>query len=61
MLLAMLPDSLTICNVSADIVKPPNKGCTGDNINSAVVSFVERFSSSQRFMIKTIDNFCETI
>ena len=27
------------------IVEPPNKGHVGDNINSAVVSFVERLSS----------------
>ena len=26
-------------------VEPPNKGHVGDNINSAVVSFVERLSS----------------
>ena len=31
------------------IVEPPNKGQVGDNINSAVVSFVERLSSSWRF------------
>ena len=30
-------------------VEPPNKGHFGDNINSAVVSFVERLSSSRRF------------
>ena len=30
-------------------VEPPNKGHVGDNINSAVVSFVERLSSSRRF------------
>ena len=30
-------------------VEPPNKGHIGDNINSAVVSFVERLSSSRRF------------
>ena len=30
-------------------VEPPNKGHFGDNINSAVVCFVERLSSSQRF------------
>ena len=30
-------------------VEPPNKGHFGDNINSAVLSFVERLSSSRRF------------
>ena len=30
-------------------VEPPNKGHFGDNINSAVVSFVESLSSSRRF------------
>ena len=30
-------------------VEPPNKGHFGDNINSAVVSFVERLSSLRRF------------
>ena len=30
-------------------VEPPNKGHFGDNINSAVVSFVERLSSRRRF------------
>ena len=30
-------------------VKPLNKGCIGNNINSAFMSFVERLSSSQRF------------
>ena len=30
-------------------VEPPNKGHVGDNINSAVLSFVERLSSSRRF------------
>ena len=29
--------------------RPLNKGHIGDNINSAVVSFLERLSSSQRF------------
>ena len=33
----------------AGTVKPPNKGHVGDNINSAVVSFVERLSSLRRF------------
>ena len=32
-------------------VKPPNKGHFGDNINSAVLSLVERFSPSQRFLM----------
>ena len=30
-------------------VEPPNKGHVGDNINSAVVSFVERLSFLRRF------------
>ena len=30
-------------------VEPPNKGHFGDNINSDVVSFVERLSSLRRF------------
>ena len=30
-------------------VEPPNKGHLGDNINSAVLSFVERLFSSRRF------------
>ena len=30
-------------------LKPLNKGQIGDNINSAVLSFVERLSSSRRF------------
>ena len=30
-------------------VEPPNKGHVGDNINSAVVSFVVRLSSLPRF------------
>jgi len=30
-------------------VKPLNKGCIGNNINSVFMSFVERLSSSQRF------------
>ena len=28
---------------------PPNKGHAGTNVNYAVLSFVERLSSSQRF------------
>ena len=35
----------------ANTVGPPNKGHVGDNINSLVMSFVERLSSSQRFSI----------
>ena len=30
-------------------VEPLNKGHVGDNLNSAVVSFVERLSSSRKF------------
>ena len=30
-------------------VKPPNKGHFGNNINSSLLSFVERLSSSRRF------------
>ena len=30
-------------------VESPNKGHVGDNVNSAVVSFVERLSSSRSF------------
>ena len=30
-------------------VEPPNKGHFGNNINSAVLSLVERLSSSRRF------------
>ena len=35
--------------VTNNTVEPPNKGHFGDNINSAVVSFVERLSSCRRF------------
>ena len=38
-----------------NIVKLPNRRCIGDNINSAVVSFVERSSSSWKFK-----NYMET-
>ena len=40
-------------------VEPPNKGHFGDNINSAVVSFVERLSSCRR--VKMYYNYRETI
>ena len=30
-------------------VKPPNKGHFGNNINSSLLSFVQRLSSSRRF------------
>ena len=33
----------------SNTVEPPNKGHFGDNINSDVVSFVERLSSLRRF------------
>ena len=36
-------------------MEPPNKGHFGDNINSAVLSFVERLSSSRWFK-----NYMET-
>ena len=43
---------LNLATASADgtcyTVDPPNKGHTGDNINSLVLSFVERLSSSWR-------------
>ena len=32
-------------------VAPPNKGNFRDNINLAVLSFVEKLSSSQRFRV----------
>ena len=41
-----------VCNTivyNAYTVEPPNKGHVGDDINSAVVSFVEKLSSSRRF------------
>ena len=34
-----------------DTVEPPKKGHFGDNINSAVSSFIERLSSSRRFSL----------
>ena len=39
------------CLLNYDLytVEPPNRGHFGDNINSAVVSFVERLSSRRRF------------
>ena len=38
-------------------VKPLNKGHFGNNINLAVMSFVERFSSSQRFKMYSETNY----
>ena len=38
-------------------MEPPNKGHFGDNINSAVVSFVERLSSLRRFKMYWETNF----
>ena len=32
--------------IRASTVEPPNKGHVGDNINSAVLSFIERLMSS---------------
>ena len=37
--------SCTVCAVATCTVEPPNKGQVGDNINSAVLSFIERLSS----------------
>ena len=48
-------DSL-ICDYIST-VEPPNKGHFGDNINSAVVSFVERLSSLRRFKMYWETNF----
>jgi len=42
-------DFVTDMSVHTTTVVSPNKGHFGDNINSAVVSFVERLSSSRRF------------
>ena len=43
-------EGLDSCFVhSTFIVKPPNKGHFGNNINSSLLSFVERLSSSRRF------------
>ena len=39
---------MVLVNIS-NTVEPPNNGHFGDNINSAVVSFVERLSSRRRF------------
>ena len=41
LLMPLFLNFLTVINT----VEPPNKGHIGDNINSAVVSFVERLSS----------------
>ena len=38
-------------------VKLPNKGCFGDNINSDVVSFVERFSEVQNVLNYTESSY----
>ena len=35
-------------------MEPPNKGHIGDNINTAIVSFVERLSSSPNVFIETL-------
>ena len=43
---------------SVNTVEPLNKGHFGNNIISAVVSFVERLSSSRRF--KMYENYMET-
>ena len=39
------PMHSSLLNDNMITVEPPNKGHVGDNINSAVVSFVERLSS----------------
>ena len=36
------PNQSYIHTIESNTVEPPNKGQVGDNINSAVVSFVER-------------------
>ena len=36
-------------HLTVTTVKPPNKGHFGNNINSSLLSFVERLSSSRRF------------
>ena len=38
-------------NIDTVTVEPVNKGHFGDNINSAVVSFVQRLSTSRRFQM----------
>ena len=44
-------------NYSETTVKPPNKGHIGNNINSEVVSFVERlFSGEGSKCIRTVGN-----
>ena len=49
------PMSVVNWHTVVTTMEPPNKGHFGDNINSAVLSFVERFSSSRRFRsIRTI-------
>jgi len=42
---------LYTAELSIATLKPPNKRHTGNRMNSAVVSLVERLSSSQRFKI----------
>ena len=50
-----IPMSVVNWHTVVITMEPPNKGHFGDNINSAVLSFVERFPSSRRFRsIRTI-------
>ena len=47
---SQLDPMVTISNAPVGYtVQPLNKGHFGDNINSAVLSFVERLSSSRKF------------
>ena len=50
-------DTYVLCTT----VEPPNKGHIGDNINSAVLSFIERLSSFRGFQrIKTMAEAIDT-
>ena len=50
---AVLPlGAVSGCNDNVHLqctVEPPNKGHFGNNINSAIVSLIEKLSSSRRF------------
>ena len=41
----MHPFDIFLAKIVGSTVKPPNKGHIGDNINSAVLSLIERLSS----------------
>ena len=48
----------TVCEAEQHSVKRLDRGHSGDNINSTVVSFVERWSLSQRFHCYHIERYC---